>query len=90
MNTKKNIKIYERNPDTGEIRERDFDDYTGESVKIYREKKPEDFGTGKMIPTYNPDAPWIDERVNENKSGQLLNESENDEQENRQLSFPFE
>ena len=49
-------KIYERNPDTGEIRERDFDDYTGESVKIYREKKPEDFGTGKMIPTYNPDA----------------------------------
>ena len=83
-------KIYERNPDTGEIRERDFDDYTGESVKIYREKKPEDFGTGKMIPTYSPDAPWTDERVNENKSGQLLNESENDEQENRQLSFPFE
>ena len=90
MNTKKNIKIYERNPDTGEIRERDFGDYTGESVKIYKEQNPEDFGTGKMIPTYSPDAPWIDERVNENKSGQLLNESENDEQENRQLSFPFE
>ena len=90
MSTKKNIKIYERNPDTGEIRERDFGDYTGESVKIYKEQKPEDFGTGKMIPTYSPDAPWIDERVNENKSGQLLNESENDEQENRQLSFPFE
>ena len=29
-----------------------------------------------MIPAYNPDAPWIDERVNENKSGQLLNEDE--------------
>ena len=80
-------KIYERNPDTGEIRERDFDDYTGESVKIFREKKPEDFGTGKMIPTYNPDAPWIDERVNENKSGDLLNEDTDEE--DRQLSIPF-
>ena len=63
-------KIYERNPDTGEIRER-----------------PEDFGTGKMIPTYNPDAPWIDERVNENKSGDLLNEDTDEE--DRQLSIPF-
>ena len=90
MNTKKNIKIYERNPDTGEIRERDFEDYTGETVRIINDKKPEDYGTGKMIPAYNPDAPWIDERVNENKSGQLLNEDEYDAQEDRQLSFPFE
>ena len=81
-------KIYERNPDTGEIRERDFGDYTGESVKIYKEQKPEDFGTGKMIPTYNQDAPWIDERVNENKSGDLLNEDTDEE--DRQLSIPFE
>ncbi len=80
-------KIYERNPDTGEIRERDFDDYSGKSTKIYKEKNPEDFGTGKMIPAYNPDAPWIDERINENQSGELLNEDMNEK--DRQLSIPF-
>ena len=43
--------------------------------------------TGKMIPAYNPDAPWIDERINENQSGELLNEDMNEE--DRQLSIPF-
>ncbi len=86
---KNNPKIYERNPDTGEIRERDFNDHTGESVKIYKEQKPEDFGTGKMIPTYSPDAPWIDEFWSD-KDAQLLNEDKDDEQEDRQLSIPFE
>ena len=93
-------KIYETNPDTGQVRWR------------YVDESPDDYGWpnygnmlnksetwGKLAPTpplqpldvlYSPDAPWIDERVNENKSGQLLNEDENDEQEDRQLSFPFE
>lgn len=89
MNTKKNIKIYERNPDTGEIREREFNDFTGETVKIIHDKKPEDYGTAKMIPAHSPDAPWIDEFWSD-KDTQLLNEDKNDEQEDRQLSIPFE
>ena len=82
-------KIYERNPDTGEIREREFNDFTGETVKIIHDKKPEDYGTAKMIPAYSPDAPWIDEFWSD-KDTQLLNEDKNDEQEDRQLSIPFE
>ena len=89
MNEKKK-KIYERNPDTGEIREREFNDFTGETIRIIHDKKPKDYGTAKMIPAYNPDAPWIDERVNDNLDGELLNEDKNDEQEDRQLSIPFE
>src|SRR5210317_319160 len=56
MNEKKK-KIYERNPDTGEVREREFNDFTGETIRIIHDKKPEDYGTAKMIPAYNPDPP---------------------------------
>ena len=75
MSDEKKKYIYERNPDTGEIRRREFNDY--EKVEI-------------VEPARSPDAPWIDERVNENKSGELLNEDKDDEQEDRQLSIPFE
>jgi len=67
--------IYERNPDTGEIRRREFDNY--DKVEI-------------VEPARSPDAPWIDERVTINKDGELLNEDKDDEQDDRQLSLPFE
>ena len=66
--------IYERNPDTGEIRRREFDNY--DKVEI-------------VEPARSPDAPWIDERVTINKDGELLNEDKDDEQDDRQLSLPF-
>ena len=66
--------IYERNPDTGEIRRREFNDY--EKVDI-------------VEPARTPDAPWIDERVTINKDGELLKEDKDDEQDDRQLSIPF-
>ena len=66
--------IYERNPDTGEIRRREFDNY--EKVEIVQ-------------PARSPDAPWIDERVTINKDGELLSEDKDDEQDDRQLSLPF-
>ena len=75
MSDEKKKYIYERNPDTGEIRRREFNDY--KKVEI-------------VEPSRSPDAPWIDERVNENKSGELLNEDKDDEQDDRQLSLPFE
>jgi len=66
--------IYERNPDTGEIRRREFDNY--DKVEI-------------VEPARSPDAPWIDERVTINKDGELLSEDKDDEQDDRQLSLPF-
>tara|TARA_B100000900_G_C20572866_1_gene714042 strand:+ start:878 stop:1102 length:225 start_codon:yes stop_codon:yes gene_type:complete len=66
--------IYERNPDTGEIRRREFDNY--DKVEI-------------VEPARSPDAPWIDEKVIINKDGELLSEDKDDEQDDRQLSLPF-
>ena len=75
MSDEKKKYIYERNPDTGEIRRREFNDY--EKVEI-------------VEPARSPDAPWIDERVTINKDGELLKEDKDDEQDDRQLSLPFE
>ena len=74
MSDEKKKYIYERNPDTGEIRRREFNDY--EKVEI-------------VEPARTPDAPWIDERVTNNKDGELLKEDKDDEQNDRQLSIPF-
>ena len=74
MSDEKKKYIYERNPDTGEIRRREFNDY--EKVEI-------------VEPARTPDAPWIDERVTINKDGELLKEDKDDEQNDRQLSIPF-
>ena len=74
MSDEKKKYIYERNPDTGEIRRREFNDY--EKVEI-------------VEPARTPDAPWIDERVTINKDGELLKEDKDDEQDDRQLSIPF-
>ena len=74
MSDEKKKYIYERNPDTGEIRRREFNDY--EKVEI-------------VEPSRSPDAPWIDERVTINKDGELLKEDKDDEQDDRQLSIPF-
>ena len=74
MSDEKKKYIYERNPDTGEIRRREFNDY--EKVEI-------------VEPPRSPDAPWIDERVTINKDGELLKEDKDDEQDDRQLSIPF-
>lgn len=74
MSDEKKKYIYERNPDTGEIRRREFNDY--EKVEI-------------VEPARSPDAPWIDERVTINKDGELLKEDKDDEQDDRQLSLPF-
>ena len=74
MSDEKKKYIYERNPDTGEIRRREFNDY--EKVEI-------------VEPARTPDAPWIDERVTINKDGELLKEDIDDEQDDRQLSLPF-
>jgi len=74
MSDEKKKYIYERNPDTGEIRRREFNDY--EKVEI-------------VEPARTPDAPWIDERVTINKDGELLKEDKDDEQDDRQLSLPF-
>ena len=74
MSDEKKKYIYERNPDTGEIRRREFNDY--EKVEI-------------VEPARSPDAPWIDERVTINKDGELLKEDKDDEQDDRQLSIPF-
>tara|TARA_Y100000361_G_C11132030_1_gene329544 strand:+ start:1121 stop:1324 length:204 start_codon:yes stop_codon:yes gene_type:complete len=59
--------VYERNPDTGEVRRRELLNY--ENVET-------------IIPARSPDAPWIDNK-------QLLNEKKDDE-DDRQLSLPFE
>ncbi len=96
MNDKEKKKIYECHPNTGQIRWR----YVGENPDDYGYpnygnmlNKKETWG--KMPPpplnepVRTPDAPWIDERVNESESHKLLNEDKNDEQEDRQLSFPF-
>ena len=74
MSDEKKKYIYERNPDTGEIRGREFNDY--EKAEI-------------VEPARTPDAPWIDERVTINKDGELLKEDKDDEQNDRQLSIPF-
>jgi len=74
MSDEKKKYIYERNPDTGEIRRREFNDY--EKAEI-------------VEPARTPDAPWIDERVTINKDGELLKEDKDDEQNDRQLSIPF-
>ena len=74
MSDEKKKYVYERNPDTGEIRRREFNDY--EKVEI-------------VEPARTPDAPWIDERVTINKDGELLKEDKDDEQDDRQLSLPF-
>ena len=74
MSDEKKKYIYERNPDTGEIRRREFNDY--EKAEI-------------VEPSRSPDAPWIDERVTINKDGELLKEDKDDEQDDRQLSIPF-
>ena len=75
MSDEKKKYVYERNPDTGEIRRREFNNY--ENITI-------------VEPARTPDAPWIDERVTINKDGELLKEDKEDEQDDRQLSIPFE
>ena len=74
MSDEKKKYVYERNPDTGEIRRREFNNY--ENITI-------------VEPARTPDAPWIDEFWSD-KDVQLLNEDKEDEQDDRQLSIPFE
>ena len=95
MNDKEKKKIYECHPDTGQIRWR----YEGENPDNYGYpnygnmlNKNETWG--KMPPpplnepVRTPDAPWIDERVNESESHKLLNEDKNDEQEDTVCIIP--
>ena len=85
MSDEKKKYIYERNPDTGEIRRREFNDYEKvELVFVPQNEKVE-----LVEPARSPDAPWIDERVTINKDGELLKEDKDDEQDDRQLSLPF-
>ena len=83
MNTKKNIKIYEKNPDTGEIRERDFGDYTGETEKIiqrlrqgiclYAPKGPKGANTlFKVLRQKKYAAILADQKLNEGESIKFL------------------
>ena len=74
MSDEKKKYIYERNPDTGEIRRREFNDYKNSEI---------------VEPARSPDAPWIDEKVIINKDGELLKEDKDDTQDDRQLSIPF-
>ena len=76
--------IYERNPTTGEVRKREFNDYTSKPVVLKSETVEPglDHSPSEM---HSSDAPWWNEQK------QLLKEDkkEDDTEEDRQLSFPF-
>jgi len=75
--------IYERNPDTGEVRRREFNDYTTKPV-VLKSETVEPGLDHSSLPSETPDAPWV---TTEEK--QLLKEDKDDTEEDRQLSLPF-
>ena len=86
--------IYERNPDTGEVRRREFNDYTSKPVGLKSETVEPGLDHSSP-PSETPDAPWVQHSSDApwwKEEKQLLKEDkeEDDTEEDRQLSFPFQ